>query len=190
MSDHVDVQRVAALLADRTRSEDPRTFPRDPDAAVKAGLCSWWADGEALRLFRGGGLAPMGPLIYAGQAGATRWPSGRKSTATLKSRVRGNHIRGNASSSTFRLTLSAILREPLKLRLEGPAKLMPEENRRVSRWIESHLRIAIVPWEDRDSLEGIEQVVLDMLDPPFNLDGRPEIVLRQRLTDLRRAIAK
>ena len=34
---------------------------------------------------------------------------------------------------------------------------MPEDNRRVSRWIENHLRVAIVPWEDRDSLERVEQ---------------------------------
>lgn len=54
--------------------------------------------------------------------------------------------------------------------------------------IESHLRVAIAPWEDRDSLERIEQAVLDELDPPFNLRGRPMTDRRQRITELRRAI--
>ena len=65
---------------------------------------------------------------------------------------------------------------------------MPEDNRRVSEWIEDHLRVAIVPSEDRDTLEAVEQAVLDTLDPPFNLDGRPSTDLRWRLTELRRAI--
>ena len=122
-----------------------------------------------------------GQFLYVGQAGATRWPSGSNSTATLKSRIRSNHIRGNLSSSTFRRTISALLRQPLNLRLAEPGKLVPEDNRRVSRWIEDHLRIAIVPSEDRDSLESVEQAVLDTLDPPFNLDGRPPTDLRRSL---------
>lgn len=93
------------------------------------------------------------------------------------------------SSSTFRLTISAILREPLDLRSEG-GRLASDANGRVSRLIESHLRVAIDPWEDRDSLERIEQAVLDVLDPPFNLRGRPVTDFRQHLTKLRRAITK
>ena len=54
-----------------------------------------------------------------------------------------------------------------------PGKIMPQDNGRVSRWSEDHLRVAIVPLDDRDALECIEQAVLDTLDPPFNLDGRP-----------------
>ena len=138
---------------------------------------------------RAGGI-PVGPLLYVGQAGATKWPSGRKSTATLNSRIRTNHIRGNQSSSTFRRTISALLREPLKLRLAEPGQIMPEDNRRVSRWIEDHLRLTIVPFDDRDVLECLEQAVLDTLDPPFNLDGRPPTDLRRHLTDLRRALAR
>ena len=190
MNKPVDVRRVAALLSDRTRSEDPRAFPEDPITAGKAGLYSWWADEEAEELFLQAGGVPVGQLIYVGQAGAILWPSRKESTATLKSRILNNHIRGNPSSSTFRRTISAILREPLNLHLAGPRKLMPEDNQLVSRWIENHLRVAIVPWENRHALERVEQAVLDMLDPPFNLDGRPPTVLRRRLTDLRRAIAK
>ena len=66
---------------------------------------------------------------------------------------------------------------------------MPEDDRRVSRWIEDHRRVAIVRLDDRDALECIEQAVLDTLDPPFNLDVRPSTDLRRRLTELRKALA-
>ena len=188
MNQQADVQRIATMLSDRARAEDPRSFPADSIAAEEAGLYSWWANTEAERLFIHIGRVPTGKLIYVGQAGATRWPSGTKSAATLKSRIQDNHIRGNASSSTFRYTISAVLRESLNLRLAGPKKLIPEDNRRVSNWIENHLQVAIVPWEDRDSLEHVEQEVLDILDPPFNLIGRPVTTLRRHLKDLRRAM--
>lgn len=191
MSRRDDVRRIVALLSDPDRPERPQEFPADSVAASKPGLYSWWADAEAQDLFlrTAGGIA-AGPLLYAGQAGATLWPSGKKSTATLKSRIRSNHIRGNLSSSTFRHTISALLCEPLKLRLAEPSKLMPADNRRVSRWIADHLRVAIVALEDRDSLGCIERAVLDTLDPPFNLNGRPPTDLRRRLAELRRAIAE
>lgn len=190
MNRRTDVRRITALLSDPTMAEPSSAFPADPIAAGNAGLYSWWADAEAQELFLREGRVAVGKFLYVGQAGATRWPSGRRSTATLKSRIRSNHIRGNLSSSTFRRTISALLRRPLNLRLSGPGKLVREDNRRVTRWIRDHLRIAIVPSEDRDSLESLEQAVLDTLDPPFNLDGRPQTDLRRRLTELRRDIAE
>ena len=191
MSRGGDVRRIAALLSDPNRPEHPREFPADSIAAGKPGLYSWWADAEAQELFlRAAGGISVGQLFYVGQAGATHWPSGRKSTAILKSRIRSNHIRGNLSSSTFRHTISALLREPLNLRLAEPGKLMLEENRRVSTWIENHMRVAIVAIIDREHLGSIERAVLDTLDPPFNLNGRPPTDLRRRLAQLRRAIEK
>ena len=153
MSREDDVRCIAALLSDPNRSEHPREFSADSIAAAKPGLYSWWADAEAQKLFlRAAGGFSVGRLLYVGQAGATRRPSGRKSTATLKSRIRTNHICGNLSSSTFRHTISALLREPLNLRLAEPGKLMPDENRRVSTWIEDHMRVAIVAIVDREYL--------------------------------------
>ena len=127
-------------------------------------------------------------LVYAGQAGATRWPSGTKSKATLESRIRGNHIRGNTSSSTFRLTLSALLLEPMGLVVNRPGRLDPEDNRRVSDWIKAHLRVSIVPHDDRDSLGRLESQVLDLLDPPLNLEGRPPTASRTMLRGIRKRI--
>ena len=127
-------------------------------------------------------------LVYAGQAGATRWPSGRTSTATLASRIRSNHINVNASSSTFRLTLSALLLDPLGLAVLKPGRLTPEDNRVVSGWIKKHLQVAIVAYDGRDSLGRIEAVVVDILDPPLNLEGRPNTSPRRLLTSLRRRV--
>ena len=190
MNRRADIRHIAGLLSDPSRSEHPRTFPADPVASESPGLYSWWADTEAQNLFRQVVETPIGKFLYVGQAGATRWPSGRKSTATLKSRIRSNHMRGNLSSSTFRLTISALLRDPLKLHLAEPRKLSREDNRLVSDWIRDHLRVTIVPLEDRDSLEDVEQAVLDRLDPPLNLRGRPPIGQRRRLAKLRRAMTK
>jgi hypothetical protein len=48
------------------------------------GLYSWWVDAAgAADLSRGLQLPVHAGLIYAGLAGATRWPSGNHSTNTL-----------------------------------------------------------------------------------------------------------
>ena len=186
-----EIRRITALLSDPARTEDPCTFPMDDAVAGHAGLYSWWADSTAKELLQQiPGSVPPPHLIYVGQAGATSWPSGKRSTATLKSRILNNHIGGNASSSTFRLTITALLVDPLNLRVAKPGRLVSEDNRRVSAWIKEYLRIAIVPLEERDSLQEIEHVVLKTLDPPLNLDGRPVTSLRQRLTKLRREITQ
>ena len=188
MSEEID--RLVALLSDFGRAVAPRAFPTDDAAADDAGLYAWWADSTATELLsqlRGDVRPPY--LIYVGQAGATMWPSGKKSTATLKSRILSNHIGGNASSSTFRLTLSAILAGPLNLGVAKPGRLLPEDNRRVSTWIKENLRVAITAWPERDTLKATEHKVLKRIDPPLNIDGQPETPFREHLTKLRCAIS-
>jgi hypothetical protein len=71
-------------------------------------------------------------------------PNGPQSYSTLRSRVVGNHLSGNTGSSTFRLTLAALLREALDLhphRTTTKVTLPPEENARLSVWQREHLRI-------------------------------------------------
>ena len=137
-------RRITALLSDPARAEDPCAFPMDDAIAGHAGLYSWWADSTATELLpQIPGSVPPPHLIYVGQAGATSWPSGKSSRATLKSRILTDHIGGNASSSTFRLTITALLVDPLNLRVAKPGRLVLEDNRRVSAWIKEHLRIAI-----------------------------------------------
>ncbi|MDK1292860.1 MAG: hypothetical protein QGM46_11075 [Actinomycetota bacterium] len=48
--------------------------------------------------------------------------------------------------------------------------------------------MAIVAYDDRDSLEEIEKAVLALLDPALNLDGRPKTASRTLLSNLRKRI--
>lgn len=124
-------------------------------------------------------------LLYVGQAGATRWPSGTESAATLLSRIGAQHIRGNARSSTFRLTVSCLLADRLSLVAVKGGKLDPASNAQVSTWIAEHLRVVIAPFDDRDSLGKVEKAVVSQLDPPLNLEHCAPSRARTRLTQLR-----
>jgi hypothetical protein len=53
-----------------------------------------------------------------------------------------------------------------------------------------HLSVAVRPHDDRDSLEGLEQQLLELFDPPLNLRHMAPTPLRQRLTELRRRISR
>ena len=189
MNSDIEIQRIVTLLSDPGRTQDPWRFPQDHVAADCSGLYSWWADATAIDLFaQVVGAVSSDRCIYVGQTGATKWPSGNTSDATLRDRILKNHIRGNVSSSTFRWTISAILFAPLNLRLAKPTRLIREDNKTVSAWIKDHLRVAIVPYANRGSLGGVEEVVLDKLDPPFNLARCPTNDLRMRLKDLRKRL--
>jgi hypothetical protein len=156
---------VAALLAS------------DPARLRVPGMYSWWVDADgAAELSAGLGLTVLPGLIYAGQAGATRWPSGSPSGNTLWSRLTGMHATGNADSSTFRRTLRAVL-----------AQLhdRPHDEAALSRWIAAHLRVATATWSDADTLGALEQAVLTQLDPPLNLAGMRPTPLRGRVRHLR-----
>jgi hypothetical protein len=183
------VAALVARLADRTNAEPSRNFPSDPVAAGVPGLYSWWADDAGLDLLSAAFGVRLPPLIYAGQAGATSTRSGTERTATLRSRIVSNHLNGNVGSSTFRKTLTAVLFEPLALRLERPGRLDPPSNQAVSQWMRAHLPIVIAPHPDRATLAAVEHGVLAVLDPPLNLMGMKPSPIRQRLSQLRRALS-
>lgn len=184
-----EVEVLVAALADSMRAQAPATFPRDAKAAANPGLYSWWGDEEARRVLAAGlDVDALPPLLYVGQAGATKWPSGKPSNATLRSRIGQQHIRGNARSSTFRLTISAILLAELDLQPAPGGLLTPKSNRVVSGWIATHLQVAIVPFADRDRLGVVEATVVARLDPPLNLDHCTSSAIRTRLSELRRAL--
>lgn len=63
------------------------------------GLYSWWVNADGAHDLTRRLGEPIRPgLIYAGLAGATRWPSGKRSTNTLWSRIVGVHLAGRTSS--------------------------------------------------------------------------------------------
>ena len=110
------------------------------------------------------------------------------SVATLQSRIGGNHLNGNAGSSTFRETLSSVLLVPLQLQLSGQDRLDEASNRSVSMWMRRHLAVVTVQIEERSTLAEIEKVVLARLDPPLNLMGMAPTPIRARLRELRREL--
>jgi hypothetical protein len=185
LDSHESARRLLAALTNPVLRVPSSAFPLDRADAGRPGLYSWWADNDARDLISHALGVAAPELIYAGQAGATRHPSGTPSKATLASRIQANHVNGNASSSTFRLTISAILLQPLSLQMARPGQLNPDSNRKVSEWIRDHLQVAISPYDDRDSIAEVENATLDILDPLLNIRGRPATPARQRLTALR-----
>ncbi len=132
VADSVEMERVSAILRDPSMAQPAADFPAGQAHADAAGLYSWWVDGEGRAIFVSQFGVPFPELIYAGQAGATSSRAGVERSATLRSRITVNQIRGNIESSTFRQTLTAVLLDPLGLKLERPGKLAAESNARVS----------------------------------------------------------
>lgn len=130
----------------------------------------------------------LGPTDHAGQAGATTNRSQTQRCATLRTRICQKHLNGNVASSTFRETLTAVLLRPLSLHLAGPRHLDEPSNRAVSAWMRRHLRVSIVPYDDRDNLASLEHDVLSRLSPPLNLMGMPPTAVRAKLRELRRLL--
>lgn len=188
MIDPAVIDALVASLTDPSRSHPPGQFPSDQVAAARPGLYSWWADQEARYVIGLELRAEIGALILCGPGGGH--PAAFKDTQqgdVAKSYQAEPHKR-NAYSSTFRLTLSAVLLEPLGLLVMKPRRLTPESRAEVSAWIRRHLRVAIAPFDDRDNLSQVEHAVLDVLDPPLNLDGCSPTPARRRLRAMRARI--
>lgn len=141
----------------------------------------WWVDPEGAEdLSRGLGLGVKPGLIYAGLAGATRWPSGMRSNNTLWLRIMTMHLGGKHEFSTFRRTLGAIVAHR-----DGLTQIDEDS---LTRWMHRHLRLVVVPYDDRDSLGRLERDVLADLDPPLNLQHMKPTPIRRRIRELRRVI--
>ena len=166
MIDGLMIDAFVERLTDPANAESAATFPRDHAATESPGLYSWWADEEVLEMLQSLLCARMPALIYAGQAGATSTRSRRTRSATLRSRISANHLNGNVGSSTFRKSITAVLLEPLALRLSGPDRLDRTSNEAVTAWMRAHLRIVTAPYNDRDRLAEVEHAVLERIDPP------------------------
>jgi excisionase family DNA binding protein len=184
------ISSAASMLVRELTSGDtikPVEFPGGRIEAQQPGVYAWWGD-ETARSVLGDVLGIRLPaLLYVGQAGATS-RSGKESGATLASRIKSNHIRGNVGSSTFRYTLSSLLVGPLTLKMPDQQKLDPASNSLISSWIAAHLRVSIAPYKHRDGLGEVEEVVIAALDPPLNLRHCQLTDARARITQLRRTL--
>ena len=116
-------------------------------------------------------------LIYAGRPEATRWPGAKLSQNTPRDPITGMHLGAAAEFFMFRRTLAAILRPVLDLGAEDDPRLYT--------WIKIHLGVNAVRAPDPDRLAETETAVLDLLDPPLNVRGRPPSAIRARLAELR-----
>ena len=183
------LETALSALDQRPHRVKASSWPGDLTDLDTSGLYSWWVDADGARDLTEGLNEPLQPgRIYAGQTGATKWPSGNTGQATLRSRIGSQHMRGRIRSSTFRLTLAAALIESLELRLAGPSRLDPGSEDALSGWISAHLEVAVHPFHDADALGALEDLVLGKLDPPLNLHGRPPTPLRTKLGALRRIL--
>jgi hypothetical protein len=173
---------ILARLQRESVAVSPDEFlVRGNQLADRPGLYSWWVDEVgAAALSRGLGLPVEAGLIYAGLAGATRWPSGRRSKNTLWLRIATMHLAGKHEFSTFRRTLGAILAA------ESGSTDVDEQG--LSAWMGAHLRVVTVSFDDRDELGHLEKRVLAALDPPLNLQSMAPTPVRRRLRELRRGL--
>lgn len=175
---------IIALLLDERSAITPDTFLAAGSASAnRPGLYSWWVDEAGAATLSEGLGFPVGPgLIYAGLAGATRWPSGKRSKNSLWLRIATMHLAGRHEFSTFRRTLGAILAG-----VSGSTEVNEQE---LSEWMREHLQIVAVPFDDRDELGRLEKRVLSALDPPLNLQGMSSTPLRKRLKVLRGVVTR
>lgn len=182
-ADGLDPGPFIAVLLDEASAVTPAAFLSAGGADFKhPGLYSWWVDRSGAQfLARGLGLPLQDGLLYAGLAGATRWPSGKRSGNTLWLRIAGMHLGGNHEFSTFRRSLGAVHAQATGSESVDEAAL--------TTWMHEHLRLIATAYDDADTLGKLERAVLAQLDPPFNLGGMSPTPIRRRLTDLRRAIS-
>src|SRR4051812_24613325 len=166
-------------------------WPGPLERLEQPGLYSWWAN-EAGADDLGNALEMEFPpgRIYAGLTGATKWPSGKVGKMSLRQRIGGSHLAGTIYGSTFRQTLAAVLREPLRLQLAAPGRMERNSELELSGWMRQHLEIAIYPFGHRDVLANLEHEVLTVLDPPLNLDGMPPTPMRVRIRALRAELGR
>lgn len=189
-------QERDALTALTDLDESPALVPvRDWPAGLtcldRPGLYAWWIDEEGgAELSRGLGLTIEAGRIYAGQAGATKWPSGKAGENTLGKRIGQMHLGGKVRMSTFRWTLAALLFDQLSVPVQASLLTTPPSEQALTEWMRAHLSVAVHPHDDRDTLEGLERHVLKSLDPPLNLRHMQPTPGRARLTELRRRVSR
>lgn len=181
--DEDSIDRAVGFLTDPANAESAATFPSRGQKVDLPGLYSWWADEHAREMIGGVLGATIPPLIYSGQAGAG-------TNADLKQRIMKTHIGGRITRSTFRLTLAAVLGEGIDLELIGPEELTLESEGRLTEWVKAHLSVAVFPYEDRSTLRAFEEKVIRRIDAPLNLSKMNRGDVRNRLTELRRAIRR
>lgn len=155
MSEETTVQRTATALSTSpcSLSEAMAALPRT------AGLYAWWAPPSVLPSFPGP-VNPADPgcrLLYLGKA--TR----------LRTRITSNHLR-RSGSSTLRRTLAGLLMptEGYRTMWSDRVILVPEDEERLTGWMNKHLALT---WTEHSDPLSVEGELISMWRPPLNVDG-------------------
>ncbi|MDQ2807707.1 MAG: hypothetical protein M3Z04_12495 [Chloroflexota bacterium] len=131
-----------------------------------AGLYAWWVQHGALTGVPANPhpTEPGWDLLYIGIA-----PKDPGSPATMRKRVRTQHLGGDTASSTFRLSLAALLMDTMgwqPVQRSSQAKLLPADNARLSAWQRQHLGLT---WATVADPWAVEAEIIAALQPPLNL---------------------
>jgi hypothetical protein len=155
---------VAELEKGLVSPEAARRRPAAGGIPNEPGVYAWFCDEDGLLQLPFDGARAGRGAIYVGIA-----PSRLGSKQMLRSRVCGNHLRGNISASTFRLSLAAVLWQQEKWALTrrgNRALLARDANDALSDWLHCHLRISWIvrrePWQ-------MEAQVIKAMSPVLNL---------------------
>ena len=167
----------------RTIAEAHRP-PANAGLPEKHGVYAWWMTPGAISAVQGPSH-PSEPyeLLYVGIS-----PKRASSKATVRSRIRGQHLGGNIGSSTFRQSLAALLfeQEGWRTRWSGSrTQLVPEHNYALSHWQREHLRVT---WVERHQPPKVKGRVITLMQPPLNLAENKSHPLYHRLKAQRRKL--
>lgn len=144
---------VARALAATTRSVKDSQGLLPP----AAGIYSWWADPLTFSSMESPTAAKNSTdrLLYLGLA------------SNLRKRVLQNHLR-RSGSSTLRRTLAGLLMETedLRTRRTDRVVLVDEDERWLTAWMGTHLRLS---WVEFAQPKSIEAALIERLRPPLNV---------------------
>lgn len=180
MSNHV----VKALYAVPVAPDVARRAPSEGGLPKRHGFYAWWLVPGSLP------HVPRQPhprddvdldLLYVGIA-----PNSATSKQTLRSRVLKNHLGGNTGSSTFRLSLAAILMdsENFQPRMTTTKYVLTrDDNHRLSDWQRSNL---FLTWCERTEPWTVEGGVIATMQPPMNLADNSSHPFHRTMTAARR----
>jgi hypothetical protein len=179
-SDVVDSLRsLPTAISDAIRHESAGGLPAAP------GFYAWWTTPDSIP-----GVPPrphpsdsQRHLFYVGIS-----PARAASSGTIRSRVLGYHLRGNLGSSTFRLTLAALLAEELDLHASSTSTkvvLSKAENDKLSRWQRDYLALTWCVTPEPWTLEGD---VIAAMGSPLNLAINPDNEFGRIVSSRRAAI--
>jgi hypothetical protein len=160
----------------------PRSIHRPTEvnkAPLQKGIYGW--------LFTPGSLpVPDAPyahtdgfeLMYVGIAPKKPGTNGKESASRLRPRLTA-HSQRDASRSTLRLTLGALLAEELSLSLglhKGRLNWGTDGEARLTRWIVSNARVA---WAENPTPWDVEDELLAHATLALNIDGRTDAFSRE-----------